>query len=150
LQTTLRAQSTISRKSRGRRGASMYEPGTNEFGLMSPPIQEMGALTLSPTSIPTNPGMFSSPTATATPPRERTLSPVRYADSDTRSLSSTSTARPSGLSLHPDLEVPGLNVSILESLSAILSEGYVQKIFVIGEIAISSQGQRVTGIHILN
>jgi F-BAR domain only protein len=138
LQNTLRAQSTISRKTRGRRDgrASMYEPGSNEFGLMSPPIRELGGLTLSPTSAMTAPR----------------LSPVRV-DSDTQSLSSVRTAgttRPSGITLHPDLETPGLNISILETLSAILSEGAVQKTFVTGEIAISNLGARVVGINLFN
>lgn len=143
LQNTLRAQSTISRKSRGRREGrnSVFANDTNEFGPMSPPIQEMSQMTISPTSMtPT------SSIITAT----RTLSPVRYADSDTQSLSSVRTAsRPSGIALHPDLETPGFNVSILESLSAILSEGKVQRIFVVGEIALSNHG-RAGGIQIRN
>jgi F-BAR domain only protein len=79
-----------------------------------------------------------------------TLTPVR-ADSDAYSLSSVRTSsRPTGISLHPDLETPGFNISILESLSAILSDNQVQKIFVTGEIALSLHGQRASGVQINN
>lgn len=141
LQSTLRAQSTISRKSRGRReGRSSFVGNeANEFGLMSPPIQEMSQLSMSPTSP-------STPSVNA-----RTLSPIRYAESDAQSLSSVRTAsRPGGIALHPDLEAQGFNISILESLSAILSDNKVQKVFVTGEIALSSNGTRAGGINIGN
>jgi hypothetical protein len=141
LQSTLRAQPTISRRSRGRReGRSSYvetnSRDANEFGILSPPIQEMSRLTMSPTS---------------SSAELRTLSPTRYADSDTHSLASVQTAsRPSGITLHPDLETQGFNISILESLSAILSSNIVQKIFVTGEIALSNNGQRAGGVQIAN
>jgi len=144
LQNTLRAQSTISRKNRGRREGrnSVFVGDSNEFAAMSPPILEMSQMTISPTSITSSPSVLTA---------ARTLSPVRYADSDTHSLSSVRTAsRPSGISLHPDLETPGLNISILESLSAILTEGKVQRIFVVGEIALSNHGQRAGGIQLRN
>jgi len=138
LQSTLRAQSTISRKSRGRREGRSSFVGTeaNEFGLMSPPIQEISQVSISPATSPIN---------------TRTLSPIRYAESDPQSLSSVRTAsRPGGIALHPDLEAPGFNISILESLSAILSDNKVQKVFVTGEIALSSNGTRAGGITIAN
>jgi F-BAR domain only protein len=148
LQSTLRAQSTISRKSRGRREGrnSMFGDGSNEFGVMSPPVREMGQMSIAPNL--TGP-MSMSPTAIS--PSSRTLSPIRYGESDTQSLASVRTAsRPSGIALHPDLETPGFNISILESLSAILSDGKVQKIFVTGEIAFSNHGQRTNGLHLPN
>ena len=145
LQTTLRAQPTISRRSRGRRdGRSSYVEtnanGGNEFGAISSPIQlpvqEISQMTISP----------ASPSADS-----RTLSPIRYTDSDAHSLASVQTAsRPSGIALHPDLEIQGFNISVLESLSAILSDNNVQKIFVTGEIALSSNGQKAGGIQIAN
>lgn len=149
LQSTLRAQPTISRRGRGRREGrnSTFVPDVNEFGSMvgtsqpiiSPPVREMAQMSIS-----------SSPPAVSpiTPTVMRTLSPVR-ADSDTYSLSSVRTAsRPSGIALHPNLEVPGFNISILETLSAIFSEGKVQKIFAMGEIALSNLGQRAHGLQI--
>jgi F-BAR domain only protein len=148
LQSTLRAQSTISRKSRGRREGrnSMFGNESNEFGVMSPPIREMGQMSIAPNM--TGP-VSMSPTVMS--PAARTLSPIRYTDSDVQSLSSVRTAsRPTGIALHPDLEIPGFNVSILESLSAILSDGKVQKIFVTGEVAFSSHGQRTSGLHLPN
>jgi len=100
------------------------------------PTQETGQKTTSP--------IFPSPNS-------RTLSLIRYTDSDTQSLSSVRTAsRPSGIALHPNLETPGFNISILESLSAILSDNKVQKIFVTGEIALSSNGQKAGGIQLTN
>ena len=81
----------------------------------------------------------------------RTLSPIRYAESDAQSLSSVRTSsRPAGIALHPDLEAPGFNISILESLSAILSDNKVQKVFVTGEIGLASNGTRAGGITIAN
>ena len=138
LQSTLRAQSTISRKNRGRReGRSSFVGNeANEFGLISPPIQEMAQVSITPTMPSVNP---------------LTLSPIRYAESDVQSLSSVRTAsRPGGITLHPDLEAPGFNISILESLSAILSDNKVQKVFITGEIALSSNGTRAGGITIGN
>ena len=171
LQSTLRAKSTISRKTRGRRdGRSSYVGNdTNEFGIISPPTQEMGQMTISP--IQENVPMTLSPSQemaqiiipspqetsqkTISPifpsPNSRTLSPIRYTDSDAQSLSSVRTAsRPSGIALHPDLETPGFNISILEFLSAILSDNMVQKIFVTGEVALSSHGQKAGGIQLTN
>ena len=171
LQSTLRAHSTISRKTRGRRdGRSSYVGNdTNEFGLISPPTQEMGQLTISPiqetlpmTVYPTqemaqmiipSPQEPSQKTISPIFPstNSRTLSPIRYTDSDAHSLSSVRTAsRPSGIALHPDLETPGFNISILEFLSAIISDNKVQKIFVTGEIALSSHGQKAGGIQLAN
>ena len=171
LQSTLRAQPTISRKSRGRRdGRSSYVGNdTNEFGMVSPPTQEMGQMaisavqettpmTLSPVQemaqiiIPSPQEMGQKTISPIFPSaNSHTLSPIRYPDSDTHSLSSVRTAsRPSGIALHPDLETPGFNISILESLSAILSDNKVEKIFVTGEIALSSHGQKAGGIQIAN
>ena len=171
LQSTLRAQPTISRKSRGRRdGRSSYVGNdTNEFGIISPPTQEMGQLTISPiqetTQLTLSPiqemaqMIISSPQETSQKTispifpsaSSRTLSPIQYIDSDVYSLSSVRTAsRPSGIALHPDLETPGFNISVLESLSAILSDNKVQKIFVTGEIALSSHGQKAGGIRLAN
>jgi hypothetical protein len=159
LQSTLRAQNTISRRNnRGRR--SFIETGNNEFGAMSPPLPQMGELRLSP-SQELGP-MMMSPTQESTlslspvsPPlvpaaSYTKLTPIR-ADSDAYSLSSVRTSsRPTGIELHPDLETPGFNISILESLSAILADNKVQKIFVTGEIALSLHAQRASGVQIAN
>lgn len=135
LQSTLRAQPTVSRKSRGRRDgrSSFVETEANEFGVISPPTQAIRQMSMSPIS----------PTSNA-----QMLSPIRM-DSDTYSLSSVRTAsRSSTLALHPDLGIPGFNISILEFLSVILSQNKVQKIFVTGEIAVSSNEQRASGIRL--
>jgi len=158
LQSTLRAQNTISRRNRGRR--SFIETGNNEFAAMSPPITQMGQLRLSPsqelgpmTMSPTQETPLTlSPVSPPLVPAASyaALTPVR-ADSDAYSLSSVRTSsRPTGIALHPDLEKPGFNISILESLSAILSDNQVQKIFVTGEIALSLHGQRASGVQISN
>jgi len=162
LQTTLRAQSTISRRSRGRREgrSSFIDVGNNELGAISPPIPEMGQLRLSPsqevgpmTMSPTqDTTLSSSPISPSVVPVSSysTLTPIR-ADSDAYSLSSVRTSsRPTGIALHPDLEISGFNISILESLSAILSDNQVQRIFVTGEIALSLHGQRAGGVQINN
>jgi F-BAR domain only protein len=145
LQSTLRAQPTVSRKSRGRReGRNSHLIGdVSEFGGMSsstpstaPPTSQVPQTSLSPIS-----------PALASP----TLSPIRLADSDTHSLASIRTAsRSSGIALHPDLETPGFNISILETLSAIISNGTIQKTFIMGEIALSNHGHRSHGIQISN
>ena len=159
LQTTLRAQPTISRRSRGRRegrNSTFVASEANEFGGMTvmsqpvvaspttvvPPVQETRQMSVSSNSSALTP---------LTPAAARTLSPVR-ADSDTYSLSSVRTAsRPTGIALHPNLETPGFNVSILETLSAIFSsDGKVQKTFAMGEVAISNHGQRASGIQVSN
>jgi len=141
LQSTLRSQPTVSRKTRGRRDGrgSVIATDTNEFGIISAPITELAQMSISPT-------YSTSPTTSM----QRNLSPIRQ-DSDTQSLSSVRTAsRPTGIALHPDLEIPGFNISVLESLSAILSDNKVQKIFVTGEVALSMHGQRASGINISN
>lgn len=138
LQTTLRAQSTIARKSRGRRDgrSSVIASDSNEFGAVASPAREAAQNSTSPTS-----PFLSS----------RALSPIRNVDSDSYSLSSVGTAsRPGGIALHPDLETLGFNISVLETLSAILQNGVVQKVFITGEIALSSHGQKASGINLAN
>jgi F-BAR domain only protein len=137
LQSTLRAQPTVSRKSRGRRDgrSSFVETEANEFGIMPPPTQAMRHMSMSPISPTTN---------------ALTLSPIRI-ESDAQSLLSVrTTSRPSTLTLHPDLGTPGFNISVLEFLSVILSQNQVQKIFVTGELAVSSNEQRASGIRLEN
>jgi F-BAR domain only protein len=149
LQSTLRAQPTVSRRTRGRRegrnstlvgeasefGAILSSPIVSSPSSIVPPIQPMAQMSVAPSS----------------PSLNRALSPRRYTDSDAQSLSSVRTAsRPSGIALHPNLETPGFNISILETLSAILANGTVQKTFVMGEIALSNYGQRPSGIQLCN
>jgi len=157
LQNTLRAQPTISRKSRGRREGrnSTFVPSeTDEFGgmaltsqpvitsqsIVAPPVEEMRQMSISSNS------PIMSP---LTPTTHRTMSPIRQ-DSDAQSLSSVrTTSRPGGIAVHPNLETPGFNVSILEMLSAMFSsDGKVQKTFVMGEVALSNHGERVNSIQI--
>lgn len=58
--------------------------------------------------------------------------------SDTTSIHSSHTLHSiSGPVLHPELHEPGLNASIIETVSAWFSEGTVTKSFVVGELALA-------------
>lgn len=71
----------------------------------------------------------------------RPVSPSTAEDhtlSDTTSIRSSHTLHsPSGPVTHPDLHEPGLNASIIETVSAWFSEGNVTKSFVVGELALA-------------
>ncbi|KAF4168989.1 hypothetical protein CNMCM6936_000400 [Aspergillus lentulus] len=83
-------------------------------------------------STPTSPGL---PTRHVTSPSTATDD---HALSDTTSIRSSHTLHNiSGPVSHPDLHQPGLNASIVETVSAWFSEGAVTKSFVVGELALA-------------
>ncbi|EPS25275.1 hypothetical protein PDE_00208 [Penicillium oxalicum 114-2] len=64
-----------------------------------------------------------------------------HAMSDTTSVRSGHTAHSLGPSIHPELHEPGLNASIIETVSAWLFEGKVTKSSVVGELALANNPQ---------
>ncbi|KAF7717472.1 Uncharacterized protein PECH_000479 [Penicillium ucsense] len=80
----------------------------------------------------------SSPIRNATSP---TNTMDDHAISDTTSVRSGHTAHSLGPSIHPELHEPGLNASIIETVSAWFSEGNVTKSSVVGELALAHNPQ---------
>ncbi|RLL93628.1 hypothetical protein CFD26_102134 [Aspergillus turcosus] len=82
-------------------------------------------------STPTSPGLPRHVTSPSTATDDHTLS-------DTTSIRSSHTLHNiSGPVSHPDLYQPGLNASIIETVSAWFTEGAVTKSFVVGELALA-------------
>ncbi|KAI2831311.1 hypothetical protein CBS147321_2703 [Aspergillus niger] len=84
------------------------------------------------TSAPTSPSL----------PAKHVASPSTATDdhamSDTTSIRSSHTLHSApGPVLHPDLHEPGLNASIIDTVSAWFTEGAVSKSFVVGELALA-------------
>nr|CAF32082.1 hypothetical protein AfA34E6.110c [Aspergillus fumigatus] len=91
--------------------------------------------------IPPTGSDVSTPTSPSLPTRH-VNSPSTATDdhalSDTTSIRSSHTLHNiSGPVSHPDLHQPGLNASIVETVSAWFSEGAVTKSFVVGELALA-------------
>ncbi|GIK04636.1 hypothetical protein Aspvir_008719 [Aspergillus viridinutans] len=91
--------------------------------------------------VPPSGSDVSTPTSPSLPSRHVT-SPSTATDdhalSDTTSIRSSHTLHNiSGPVSHPDLHQPGLNASIVETVSAWFSEGAVTKSFVVGELALA-------------
>lgn len=107
----------------------------NTVFIPNPPGSSHGPPTLasgSDISAPTSPGL---PTRHITSPSAATDD---HTLSDTTSIRSSHTLHSiSGPVAHPDLHQPGLNASIIETVSAWFTEGAVTKSFVVGELALA-------------
>ncbi|KAJ4347162.1 Suppressor of Profilin deletion [Didymosphaeria variabile] len=141
---TLRAQAAPARRSgtlRGRRDVrnTIFVPNPATPDLTSigevPPIPSASSenTTFSPPALPPQPAspVFKLP--------HRTLASDDHPASDTQSIrsgrslsSSTSTTMK-----HPDMHEPGLNASLVETVSAWFEQGHVTKSLVIGQVALA-------------
>lgn len=90
--------------------------------------------------LPSQPADVTIPTSPI-PPAKHAMSPSM---ADERAMSDTTSIRSghalnslSGAVVHPELADPGLNASIIETVSAWFSEGAVTKSFVVGELALA-------------
>lgn len=87
-----------------------------------------------------------TPSPGAPPPRSAGPPPLpsgaeERATSDTTSVHSSHTLHSiSGPVIHPELHEPGLNASIIETVSSWFAEGTVTKSFVVGELALAYNG----------
>ncbi|EDU41337.1 fes CIP4y domain-containing protein [Pyrenophora tritici-repentis] len=104
---------------------------TDESGLASGP----GSATF-PTPVPALP---QQPVSPAYKPPHRSLLSEDHATSDTQSIRSGRSLSSSASTTvkHPDLHEPGLNASLVETVSAWFEQGNVTKAMVIGQVALA-------------
>ncbi|KAF2735378.1 hypothetical protein EJ04DRAFT_464859 [Polyplosphaeria fusca] len=142
---TLRAQAAPTKRSntlRGRRDVRntifVPNPATPELtsiGETVPPLPSAGS----------SPGTFSVPAPPPQPasppfkPPHRVLLSDDHAASDTQSVRSGRSLSSSGSTTikHPDMHEPGLNSSVVETVSAWFEHGNVTKAMVIGQVALA-------------
>ena len=97
--------------------------GTGAAGMAAGAAASVGAMDLaSPIRQPSTPGLI---------PEDRT-------NSDTASLHSSHSL--ANVAQHPTMEAPGLNASIIETVSTWFTEGSINKSFVVGEVALAMNG----------
>ncbi|OJJ49973.1 hypothetical protein ASPZODRAFT_128559 [Penicilliopsis zonata CBS 506.65] len=131
----LRAQQTSVRRNagtlRGRRDVrnTVFIPNPPSAGAGQEPT---GLNSASDVSAPTSPSLQTRHGASPS------LATEDHTLSDTTSIRSSHTLHSiSGPVTHPELHEPGLNASIIETVSAWFSEGAVTKSFVVGELALA-------------
>lgn len=106
-----------------------------------PPLPDDAASFISEAASPVPPVNTSttrspySDTMVASPIKAATVMPEERTMSDTTSVHSTQSL--GALIHHPELHEPGLNSSIVETVSTLFSQGTVSKSFVVGEIALA-------------
>ncbi|KAH7378223.1 Muniscin C-terminal mu homology domain-containing protein [Pyrenochaeta sp. MPI-SDFR-AT-0127] len=99
----------------------------------SGPASAPGSATFSPPVLP------PQPTSPAFKPPHRSLLAEEHAASDTQSIRSGRSLSSSASTTirHPDLHEPGLNASLVETVSAWFEQGIVTKAMVIGQVALA-------------
>jgi len=143
---TLRAQAAPPKRAstlRGRRDVrnTIFVPNPASPELQNigeaPPLPSAGSGSTTerfPTPIPP-----VQPTSPAFKPPHRTLLADDHAASDTQSIRSgrSLSSSASATVKHPDLHEPGLNASLVETVSAWFEQGNVTKAMVIGQVALA-------------
>ncbi|KAF2031034.1 hypothetical protein EK21DRAFT_99977 [Setomelanomma holmii] len=143
---TLRAQAVPPKRAstlRGRRDVrnTIFVPNPAAPELQSigeaPPLPSGGSGSTAAT-FPT-PAALAQPASPALKPPHRSLLSDDHAASDTQSIRSGRSLSSSASTTikHPDLHEPGLNASLVETVSAWFEQGKVTKAMVIGQIALA-------------
>ncbi|KAF1945674.1 hypothetical protein EJ02DRAFT_451383 [Clathrospora elynae] len=150
LVNTLRAQAAQPKRSstlRGRRDVRNTifipnpPPELQSIGEAPPPLPSGGSGPLSDpgsATFPVHP-LPPQPVSPAFKPPPRALLPDDHATSDTQSVRSGRSLSSSASTTikHPDLHGPGLNASLVETVSAWFEQGNVTKAMVIGQVALA-------------
>ncbi|CAN9472886.1 unnamed protein product [Alternaria alternata] len=150
LVNTLRAQAAQPKRSstlRGRRDVRntifVPNPATPELqsiGEVPPlPTSESGPASGPGSATFPAPAIPPQPTSPAFKPPHRALLSEDHATSDTQSIRSGRSLSSSASTTirHPDLHEPGLNASLVETVSAWFEQGNVTKAMVIGQVALA-------------
>ncbi|KAH7091153.1 Muniscin C-terminal mu homology domain-containing protein [Paraphoma chrysanthemicola] len=143
---TLRAQAVPPKRAstlRGRRDVrnTIFVPNPAAPELQSigeaPPLPSAGSSSTT-TTFPA-PAPLAQPASPAFKPPHRSLLSDDHAASDTQSIRSGRSLSSSASTTikHPDLHEPGLNASLVETVSAWFEQGNVTKAMVIGQIALA-------------
>ncbi|EMD95363.1 hypothetical protein COCC4DRAFT_178974 [Bipolaris maydis ATCC 48331] len=149
LVNTLRAQAAQPKRSstlRGRRDVrntifvpSPATPELQSIGEVPPLSGGDSAPASGPTSATFAPPPPPQPSSPAFKPPHRSLLSDDHAHSDTQSIRSGRSLSSSASTTvkHPDLHEPGLNASLVETVSAWFEQGNVTKTMVIGQVALA-------------